>query len=62
LLLLGIHRGNQVIMFLGNFETLHEFELFIITLAIPLSGSSPGAPGLRCKGRPGFPRQYSGSP
>ena len=36
LLLLAIHRGNQAVMFLGNFETIHEFELFIIVLAIPL--------------------------
>jgi hypothetical protein len=36
LLFLAIHRGNQAIMFLGNFETVHEFELCIIVLAIPL--------------------------
>ncbi len=33
---LGVHRGNQAVMFLGNFETMHEFELFILVLAIPL--------------------------
>src|SRR6266487_2102837 len=36
LLLIAIHRGNQAIMFLGHFETIHDFELFIIVLAIPL--------------------------
>jgi hypothetical protein len=36
LLFLAVHRGNQAVMFLGNFETMHEFELFIIVLAIPL--------------------------
>ncbi|HEX4080853.1 MAG TPA: hypothetical protein VHX61_18480 [Rhizomicrobium sp.] len=36
LLFLAIHRGNQAIMFLGNFETIHAFELFIIVLAIPI--------------------------
>lgn len=35
-LLLAIHRGNQAVMFLGNFETLREFELFILVLAVPL--------------------------
>jgi len=34
--LLAIHRGNQAVMFLGRFETVHEFELFIVVLAIPL--------------------------
>src|SRR5207244_8200214 len=36
LLLTAIHRGNQAIMFLGHFETIHDFEFFIIVLAIPL--------------------------
>jgi hypothetical protein len=36
LLLIAIHRGNQAIMFLGHFETIHDFEFFIIVLAIPL--------------------------
>jgi hypothetical protein len=36
LFFLGIQRGNQAVMFLGHFETIHEFELFIIVLAIPL--------------------------
>jgi hypothetical protein len=36
LLFLAIHRGNQAIMFLGDFESIHDFELFIIVLAIPL--------------------------
>jgi hypothetical protein len=35
-LLLAIHRGNQAVMFLGSFETLREFELFILVLAVPL--------------------------
>src|SRR6185312_2816836 len=35
-LFLGIHRGNQAVMFLGNFETMHEFEIFILVLAVPL--------------------------
>lgn len=34
--LLAVHRGNQAVMFLGSFETVHEFELFIVVLAIPL--------------------------
>jgi hypothetical protein len=34
--LLAVHRGNQAVMFLGNFETMHDFELFILVLAIPL--------------------------
>lgn len=34
--LLAIHRGNQAVMFLGDFESLREFELFILVLAIPL--------------------------
>jgi hypothetical protein len=36
LFFLGVQRGNQAVMFLGYFETIHEFELFIIVLAIPL--------------------------
>jgi hypothetical protein len=36
LMSLAVHRGNQAVMFLGNFETVHEFELCIIVLAIPL--------------------------
>lgn len=35
-LFLAIHRGNQAVMFLGSFETMHEFEIFILVLAIPL--------------------------
>lgn len=36
LFFLAIQRGNQAVMFLGHFETIPEFELFIIVLAIPL--------------------------
>jgi hypothetical protein len=36
LFFLGVQRGNQAVMFLGHFETIREFELFIIVLAIPL--------------------------
>jgi len=37
LLLLAIIRGNQAFLFWWQFETIHDFELFIATLAVPLS-------------------------
>lgn len=35
-LFLGIHRGNQAVMFLGNFETMHGFE-FPLGIGLSLS-------------------------
>jgi hypothetical protein len=37
LFLLAIVRGNQAFLFWWQFETIPEFELFIATLAVPLS-------------------------
>lgn len=36
LLLLGVHRGNQAVLFWGQFETIHHFEFFIMVLTVPL--------------------------
>lgn len=37
LLLLAVVRGNQAFLFWWQFETIRDFELYIATLAIPLS-------------------------
>jgi len=37
LLLSAIARGNQAVFFWGQFESIHDFELFIAVLAYPLS-------------------------
>ena len=37
LMVIGLARGNQAVLFWWDFETLHEFQLATITLLVPLS-------------------------